>query len=96
MQRESILQELRADSPKLQKEFGVKSIGLFGSYARKDEPEESDLDFLVEITPPLVKNYFGLLSFLEEKFITKVDLVTKGEYLSERFLKHVESEIGYV
>lgn len=95
MQRESILQELRADLPKLQKEFGVKSIGLFGSYARRDEAEDSDIDFLVEITPPLVKNYFGLLSFLEEKFSSKVDLITKGEHLSERFLKHVESEIVY-
>jgi len=95
MQRELIIQELRTELPKLQKEFGVKSIGLFGSYARKDETEESDLDFLVEITPPLTKNYFGLLSFLEQKFSTKVDLVTTGKHLSERFLKQVESEIIY-
>jgi hypothetical protein len=96
MQKEFILEELRADLPKLKKDFGVKSIGLFGSYANNTENQESDLDFFVDLNPPYANNYFGLLFFLEQKFGTKVDLVKRGKHLRDKFLKQVESEIVYV
>lgn len=87
--------QLKSDLPKLKNDFGVSRIGLFGSYARGEETEESDLDFLVELQPPIANHYFRLLSFLEQKFDKKVDLVRRGKHLSDGFIKHVESELIY-
>ncbi len=95
MQQEFIISELRADLPRLQKDFGVNRIGLFGSYAKNIEDSDSDLDFLVDLRPPYAQHYFKLLSFLEQKFGTKVDLLRRGKHLREKFLKLVESEIVY-
>lgn len=95
MTREQILTQIRADFSTLKREFGVKQIGLFGSYARKNQSIESDLDFLVDLNPPYAKHYFDLLFFLEKKFNKKVDLVRRGEHLTTKFLSHVEKEIIY-
>jgi predicted nucleotidyltransferase len=95
MQKEEIIAALRADLPLLQKEYGVRSIGLFGSYAIGTNGADSDLDFLVELSAPLAKNYFGLWAFLEKRFQSKIDLVRKGDHLREPFLRHIQSEIMY-
>jgi uncharacterized protein len=57
--------------------FGVLRLGIFGSYARGEQSEASDIDFLVEFERPTFKNYFGLKFFLEKLFGCKVDLVFK-------------------
>lgn len=95
MQKEEIIKVLRAELPLLKTEYGVQSIGLFGSYAAGRTHSDSDLDFLVELSAPLAKNYFGLWAFLENRFHRKVDLVRKGDHLREKFLRHIESEIVY-
>lgn len=95
MQKEEIIQVLRAELPLLKTEYGVQSIGLFGSYAAGRNQPDSDLDFLVELTDPLAKNYFGLWAYLEKRFQKKVDLVRKGNHLREKFLRHIQSEIVY-
>ncbi len=95
MNHENIITQIRSDLPKLKNDFGVNKIGLFGSYARKKEKIESDLDFLVDLNPPYAKNYFDLLFFLENKFGKKVDLVRRGKHLRQQFIQHIEKEIIY-
>jgi hypothetical protein len=95
MQKEEIIKALRSDLPLLQAEFGVRSIGLFGSYANGSNGVDSDLDFLVELSAPLATNYFGLWAFLEKRFHRKIDLVRLGDHLRESFLRHIQSEIVY-
>lgn len=95
MHKDEIINVLRSDLPELKKRYGVQSIGLFGSYAVGRNTPESDLDFLVELSAPLSKNYFGLWAFLENRFRKKVDLVRKGDHLREKFLHHIETEIIY-
>jgi uncharacterized protein len=57
--------------------FGVKNIGLFGSYARNDQSEKSDMDIIVQFdeSKKTFNNYMDLKFFLEELFSCKVDLV---------------------
>ena len=59
--------------------LGVRSLMLFGSYARGEATPESDLDFLVEYEPGrgLFDDYVGLLQLLEDLFGKKVDLVKR-------------------
>ena len=92
---EQIMAQIKNDLPKLKNDFGVNRIGLFGSYARGQETEESNLDFLVELNPPYAKNYFRLLFFLEDKLGKKVDLLRRGNHLRDKFIQHIEREIIY-
>jgi predicted nucleotidyltransferase len=57
--------------------FGVRQIGIFGSYVRGEQTQASDLDFLVEFDNPTFDNYFDLKFFLEKLFGSQVDLVIK-------------------
>ncbi len=61
------------------KKYGVKKIGLFGSYIRKEQKPTSDIDILVEFEKGKVTfdNYMDLKFFLEDLFECKVDLVMK-------------------
>lgn len=58
--------------------FGVKKIGIFGSFARGEERSDSDLDVLVDFEEgrKTFDNYMDLKFYLEELFGRKVDLVT--------------------
>jgi|SRR3989344_837515 len=75
----------------LEKEYHVKNIGIFGSFARGDNKKTSDIDILVEFSEPV-----GFFKFLElEEFLSKilhrkVDLTTKKalkEIIKEEILK---------
>lgn len=57
--------------------FGVKSLRLFGSFARGEDRQNSDVDVLVEFDGPATfSGYMGLSDFLEEVLGRRVDLVT--------------------
>jgi len=95
MQKEDVLKSLREEMPTIKEKFGVKSIGLFGSYAKNLQNEESDIDLLVDLDAPLSSNFFGLWDHLENYFDKKIDLTRKGKHLREKFMQTVEKEIIY-
>jgi uncharacterized protein len=90
MTKESIKSKVLQDEEKIRR-FDIKSLALFGSYARGDERDESDIDFLVEFEKPTFRNYIGLLAELEDLFQKKVDLVCK-DGLRERIRPFILSE----
>ena len=59
------------------REFGVRSLALFGSAARDEATDASDLDFVVEFTHKTFDGYMGLKFFLEDLLQSKVDLVIR-------------------
>lgn len=72
---------------------GISYLGLFGSYARKDNKKGSDLDLLVEFNKPV--GYFGLVRIqrqLSNLLGKKVDLVTKGA-LSNRIYPYIQKDL---
>jgi predicted nucleotidyltransferase len=95
MTEQEILDILRAEKSYLAKEFGLLSIGLFGSYAEGAQGPESDVDLLVELTEPRFDFLAGVQVHLEKKIGKPVELVRKRPDLSERFLKRVEKNIHY-
>lgn len=74
----TILTKLEENTAAIKK-FGVKRIGLFGSYLRKEQKPTSDIDILVEFEKGKITfdNYMDLKFFLEDLFKCKVDLVMK-------------------
>ena len=73
MTKEFILNYLRAQKPYLEKEFDVKKIGLFGSYAKEQQTARSDIDIIVDM-PSNFDKYYDLKEFLEKELKTKIDL----------------------
>ena len=81
------------------KKFGVKSIGLFGSYAINKQKKESDIDLLVEFKKgkKTFDNYMDLKFYLENLFDCNVDLVIKEALkvdLKPNILKSVKYAAG--
>lgn len=78
MPDEEIINMLKKHKKKLCKKYNIESIGIFGSYARGEENQDSDVDVLVEykITPGFFE-FLDLEDELKSIFNKKVDLVTK-------------------
>ena len=75
--------------------LGVDRLGLFGSVARGEEHEESDVDVLVEVAPGRkgFDNFIQLVFLLEELFERRVELITPeslSPYIGPRILREVE------
>ncbi|AKB34668.1 putative nucleotidyltransferase [Methanosarcina siciliae C2J] len=70
---------LKENEKLIRQKFGVKRIGIFGSFARGEEKEDSDLDVLVvfEEGQKTFDNYMDLKFYLEDLFGREVDLVTE-------------------
>lgn len=65
--------------PELRERYSVRSLSIFGSYARGEQTAESDLDLLVEFEKtPTLYAFVGLGLDLEELLGTKVDLATRS------------------
>jgi predicted nucleotidyltransferase len=96
LNKEYILDFLRRNKEYLKQNFEVTSVSLFGSFARGDETEESDVDLLVEIEKPSLHNIAGLQIFLEDKFNRTVHVVRKHSRLKERFIKIINRDIIHV
>ncbi len=78
----------------LKERFGVKKIGVFGSMARGEAKEESDVDVLVEFesTKKSFDNFMELSFFLEDLFGKNVDLITTSG-LDKYIRPYVEREV---
>ncbi len=72
--KEQILNLLKQQLPSLKQNFKVKSIGIFGSYAREEQTEKSDIDLLVEFEAPAgFFKFIELEEHLSEKLGAKVE-----------------------
>jgi uncharacterized protein len=76
------------------KRFGVKKIGLFGSFAKGEEHKKSDIDILVTFDNITFDNYTDLLFLLEKIFRRKIDLVIERKLHPS--LNYVKKEAKYV
>ncbi|OGZ65657.1 MAG: hypothetical protein A2812_01690 [Candidatus Staskawiczbacteria bacterium RIFCSPHIGHO2_01_FULL_36_16] len=76
------------------KKYGVKKIGLFGSYAKNKQHKKSDIDIAVTFDKETYNNYINLLFLLEKVFKRKIDLIIEKDIHPE--LKSIKKEIKYV
>lgn len=86
-----ILGELKKNDDRL-RQYSVRRIGLFGSYARGHQKRGSDVDFLVEFDKPTYDNFYDLSVSLERLFRRRVELVTP-DGLNQRMRPYVEKEV---
>jgi predicted nucleotidyltransferase len=87
---------LKTNEGLIKQKYGVKRIGIFGSFARGEGKEGSDIDVLVEFEKGQKKfdNYMDLKFFLMDLFRRKVDLVTV-EALRPQLKEGILKEVSY-
>ena len=91
---DEILAYLRQSRERFAQRYGVRRIGIFGSVARGEGREDSDLDVLVEMSEPTFDRYMDLKFELEDAFGASVDLVL-SDTMKERLRPIVEQEVVY-
>lgn len=87
------LKALLLESKKvLQEQYGIEKIGYFGSYARNEQQQSSDLDIIIKLGRPIGLEFLDIKYYLEEKIGVPIDLVTTNALkpqLKEQILKEV-------
>lgn len=74
--RSAIVKAIHKELPYLRQHFGVQQLALFGSFARDETTEKSDIDLVVTLGRPLGFAFIELADYLEAKLGRKVDLIT--------------------
>lgn len=93
---EEIKQTLRETKPLLQEQYQVTELGIFGSYARGEQTETSDVDVLIDYDQaPTLFKLVELRDYLAEVIEMKVDVVTKNG-LKPTIRERVLSEVVYI
>ncbi|GAQ94096.1 hypothetical protein TAGGR_1268 [Thermodesulfovibrio aggregans] len=94
---EEIKRILTEHKDEIWEKYGVIKIGIFGSFARDEQKEVSDVDILVEFEKPIGLKFFELADHLEEILGIKVDLFTPNALKQKPLLwKSVEEDLIYV
>lgn len=84
------LEELKKEMPSMCKKYRIAYVDAFGSIARSEQEDDSDIDLIIEFSEPrrekISSRFFGFLHDVEDRFHHKVDLLTEKS-LRNPFLK---------
>ena len=93
--RDAIIETLRTAKPLLDAKYGVRSLALFGSFARGDFRADSDVDVMVDFSRPIGMEIVDLCLEIERLLGKKVDLVS-AKAIKPRMLPYIEKDLIYV
>lgn len=93
--REIILQKLKEAKPQLQEKYQLESLALFGSYARNEQTEKSDIDIMLSFKNKSFKNYLSLVESIEILFPQKEVQVVSREAIKPQYFEIVKHDLIY-
>lgn len=96
MNRRDVISFISAHKAELEQKFSVKKIGLFGSYARDEALEGSDIDIVVELEKPDLFYLIGIKQTLEEALGRKVDVVRLRDTMNKSLRRRIQRDAVYV
>ncbi|MCJ7498388.1 MAG: nucleotidyltransferase family protein [candidate division Zixibacteria bacterium] len=97
--QERVIELLRKEFPHLTSRYGVKRMGLFGSFAKGIQKEDSDIDIVIEFEKPIGLKFIELAEYIEKLLGRKVDILTSEGIKGIRVKKvgrDIERSIIYV
>jgi hypothetical protein len=96
MRKDEVLKLLTQHKPELIQRFGITDLALFGSTARDEAQEGSDIDLVVDFEGrSTAKRYFGVQFYLEDLLGCQIDLVQKDVIRSE-LKPYIEKDLIHV
>ena len=93
---EEILSILDHTKPELERRFGVRRIGLYGSYAHGTQTESSDIDLIVELKEPRFDALAGLYIYMEQVLGREVDIRRLSKKIDTPFMRRIERDALFV
>jgi hypothetical protein len=93
--KQTILGYLSSHMQEFKTKYGAERIGLFGSYARDEATDESDIDLYVHTTKKTLSAVAGLWVQIEKDLNKKVDLVTAHNRMRPGLKNTIEHEVIY-
>jgi predicted nucleotidyltransferase len=94
--KENYLKLLKERKYEYANQYGVTRIGIFGSVARDEQTDNSDVDICIEAPPMGLFMFSGLFLSLEELLGAPVDIVRMHKNINPRLKKRIEKDIIYV
>jgi hypothetical protein len=95
MQRETVLHALNAQKQELSTKYGITRLGIFGSVARDQATETSDVDIVVDMPPDLFQ-MVHMKEDLEELLGVPVDLIRLHKHMNAFLKSRIDDEAIYV
>jgi predicted nucleotidyltransferase len=87
---------LRKEIPEVCSRYGIAYVDVFGSVARNEQVEDSDLDLIIELEEPrrtrMTQRFFGFLHTLEDRYQLKVDLLTEKSLTNPYLIRNINKE----
>ena len=96
MKKEELLKALKEYKEQHLQKYGIKSLGIFGSVARGDDTETSDIDIVVELQKPDLFIMGNIKLDIEEAFGRPVDIVYRGSRMDPFLVKCIDRDAIYV
>ncbi len=96
MGKKDILVILRKYKKEFANQYNILTIGIFGSVARDEAGDESDVDIVVHISEPDFFILAGIKDDLEERLNKSVDIVSYRDSMNPFLKKRIDSEAVYV
>ena len=94
---EEIKEILQRHKEEIRERYKVEIIGVFGSYARGEQRDTSDVDILVELIEPIGLKFFELWDYIESILGIEVDLITLNALKQKSLLwESVKEDLIYV
>ncbi len=97
--KEKVIEILRRELPYLASRYGVRRIGLFGSFAEGIQKDNSDIDIVVEFEKPIGLKFVEFAEYLEKVLHKKTDILTpdgiKGIRI-KKIARDIERSVIYV
>ena len=94
--REETIQRLKALLPELQARYGMHGVALFGSMARGDYDEQSDVDILSDFSKPIGWDIVDICDLLERSLGRKVDVIHAHVLQRGRVGDRIRNELFYL
>ena len=93
--KQEVLDTLRVLKPLVMETFKVRSIALFGSFARGDQTEASDIDIIVDVDPSIGLNFIELADLIEARLGIATDVIP-ADGIEPRYRKYIAKDLLYV
>lgn len=75
--------------------YRIKTMAIFGSFARNEQRPDSDVDILVEFDAPIGVEFIDLADHLERLLERRIDLVSRNG-IKPRYFEYIKNELRYV
>ena len=96
LKREDILLYLGEYKRSHSDEYHIAKLGIFGSYARDEAKEQSDMDVIVGFDKPNLFNLSAIMLDLKEHFKINVDVIALWDRMNPKLRKRIDRDAIYV